>query len=558
MAKVPEETPNPKTVSSDYKAMTEYWKMVGAILHGVDALRSTSARGGVGAVAGPVIPYAALSQLNAPKRGRNAAASPFLPQFPDELNEDYELRRKNAPLTNIYNDISKNLASKPFTKTLELDEATGEDLKQIAENIDGQGNNLHVFAGETFKNGIDKGIDWILIDYQTVKIPATLADERAMGLRPYWVHIPCERLLAIYSDFLNGVEIITHARIYEPVMQRSGFKESQIERVRIFNREPTIAPNGLVVSYNAATWEVHELKTTEDDVAKEQQAWVLIDSGDITIGIIPMVSFKTGKRDGASWKITPPLKDLAYMQIEEFQQESNLKYVKELTAFPMLTGNGVSPPKEDEGTTAVLSVGPKRVLYAPPSDGGSGSWSFIEPGASSLEFLRKDLEGFRDQMRDLGMQPLAAASLTVITTSNISMKAHNTVQAWALQLKDSLEQAWCITAKWLNQTVEPEVHVHTDFGVDFGADAELASLLTAEAAGIISKATIQDEFKRRGVLGDDFDPEEEMQKLAEQQSNDVLTPEAHIDPVTGMPIVVQPKHGILNPPPQPVVKPTVN
>jgi hypothetical protein len=56
------------------------------------------------------------------------------------------------------------------------------------------------------------------------------------------------------------------------------------------------------------------------------------------------------------------------MQIEEFQQESNLKSIKELTAFPMLAGNGVSPPdKRADGSEVIVPVGPRAVLFAPPA-----------------------------------------------------------------------------------------------------------------------------------------------------------------------------------------------
>jgi hypothetical protein len=127
----------------------------------------------------------------------------YLPKFENETDGDYQ-RRRNAPLTNIYSDISRNLASKPFSKTLELDEAAPDQYKKLAENIDGQGNNLHVFAAETFKSGLDKGIDWILVDYTKVPPGSTLADEAGIGARPYWVRIQAERMLAVYSDFLNG------------------------------------------------------------------------------------------------------------------------------------------------------------------------------------------------------------------------------------------------------------------------------------------------------------------------------------------------------------------
>jgi hypothetical protein len=186
------------------------------------------------------VPYATLQQLRV--RGRNGPVSPYLPQFPNETNADYQTRRLNAPLTNIYADISSNLAAKPFSKTLELDEKTPDDLKKLAENIDGQGNNLHVFSRETFKAGLDKGVHWILVDYPKVPAGATLADERASGARPYWVHIPAERMLAVYSVFFGGKEIITHARIYEPSTRRIGYTEQSVHRVRILDR-PELWPS---------------------------------------------------------------------------------------------------------------------------------------------------------------------------------------------------------------------------------------------------------------------------------------------------------------------------
>jgi hypothetical protein len=216
----------------------------------------------------------------------------------------------------------------------------------------------------------------------------------------------------------------------------------------------------------------------------------------------------------------------------------------------------VNPPADGGGIT----IGPHKVLFAPPSmEGRPGAWAFIEPSAESLNFLKNDLEALRKSMKDLGMQPLTDANLTVVTTANVAAKAHNAVQAWALGLKDALQQAWKFTALWLNQKDEPLVNVHTDFGVDQEAGTELDALLKAEGQGILSKKTVQEEFKRRGVLSDDFDPDEEEQLLAEQQSNDTLQPEKMIDPVTGQPLVVTPKPGVPNPPPKPPAqKPALN
>jgi hypothetical protein len=79
------------------------------------------------------------------------------------------------------------------------------------------------------------------------------------------------------------------------------------------------------------------------------------------------VPFVPVGRHGMSWKVKPAFHDIAYMQVEEFQQESNLKTIKELTAFPMLSGNGVTPPPMARS----VPVGPRAVLFAPM--GGDGT-----------------------------------------------------------------------------------------------------------------------------------------------------------------------------------------
>jgi len=552
---------SPKTPSSDYTSMMRYWQMVEAILGGVEKLRQPVGLGMQQGIAGPPTPPSILSNLN---RDVQFGAFEYLPKFENETTEDYQRRRRHAPLTNIYSDISRNLASKPFSKTLELAEKTLDQYKTLAENIDGQGNNLHVFAGDVFKSGLDKGLDWILVDYTKVPPGSTLADEAGIGARPYWVRIQAERMLAVYSDFLNGNEVFVHARIYEPTIQRVDYIEQLVERVRIFNREPVYGGipdvnEGLIIGYSTPTWEVWEAQMvqTVDSNGKNTstETWVMIDSGNVTVGFIPLVPFRTGRRYASTWKIDPPLRDLAYMQIEEFQQESNLKTIKELTAFPMLTGNGVNPPSDGS-----ITIGPHKVLFAPPNaDGRPGTWAFIEPSAASLNFLKSDLEALRKSMKDLGMQPLTDANLTVVTTANIAAKAHNAVQAWALGLKDALQQAWKFTALWLNQKDEPLVNVHTDFGVDQEAGTELDALLKAEAQAVLSKKTVQEEFKRRGVLSDDFNSDHEEQQLAEEQANNTLSVEQAIDPVTGE--IVDPSTRpqlISKPATSPAAKPPLN
>jgi hypothetical protein len=126
-----------------------------------------------------------------------------------------------------------------------------------------------------------------------------------------------------------------------------------------------------------------------------------------------------------------------------------------------------------------------------------------------------------------------AANMTVITAANVSKKASSQVQAWAILFKDTLDRALALTSKWLNIPDQTEAIVYTDFAVETGEGKELDALLKAESQGVISKRTVALEFKRRGILADDHDQDEEDERIALQ--NEGLEPEDEIDPVTGEP-----------------------
>ncbi|HEX2554229.1 MAG TPA: DUF4055 domain-containing protein [Microvirga sp.] len=497
---IPEDA-TPATTSADYKAMSGFWELVSDILAGVERMR--------------------------------LRASVYLPKFVEENPDLYSLRCKNAPLTNLYADISRNLASKPFSKTVDISDDAPEVLAGklneqtklrtggLVDDIDGQGNSLHVFASDAFKAGIDKGISWIFVDHTPARPnpggrPLTKAEEREQGLRPYWVHVPCERLLAVYSTFVGGVEVLTHARIAEDAVVRDGYREVVKKRVRVIDRPVTAeAADGRPVALGPAVWNLFE---EQEDKTTARKTWVSIGTGSYSIGVIPLVPFIPGKRHGTSFVVDPPLRDLAHMQLEEFQQESNLKEVKTLTAFPMLAAIGVQPTVTDPETGKTrdmkIPIGPSSVLFAPPDPTGNhGDWKFVEPSAESLKFLKEDLAAFRQEMRDLGMQPLLAANLTVVTTANLSQKASSAVQAWAILFKDTLDRCLALTSKWLGLSDTTTAKVHTDFAVDVNADGDLPELLKARVAGEISRPTYWSELQRRGKLGPEFDPEAEGERL---------------------------------------------
>ncbi|MBR0693661.1 DUF4055 domain-containing protein [Bradyrhizobium lablabi] len=490
MATDPTAKKGPDTPSSDYEAVKCDWDRATAIMGGADAMR--------------------------------AAGEKYLPRYPNEKPpsfgrpeevDDYKVRLAKAPFTNLYADVLHNLSTKPFSKQVKLLDGAPATIVDLVGDVDGQGNNLHVFSGDLFEAGINKGVDWICVEYPKMAPGVTLADERRSGARPYWVRIAAERVVAVYSDYQRGKQIFTHVRILEPTLERDGFGEKLTQRVRVYNRNKRDVEIGgmMVAEYDPATSELWEL--VKDPSGLKQPEWVLVEGPlPISIGEIPLVPFITGARCGAGWAIEPPLRDIAHAQVKEYQIESNLDHILDLTAFPMLAGNGVTPPGEENGIKVKVPVGPRAVLFAPPDNNGKhGEWKWIEPNADSIAKLMEHLETVRKEIRDLGMQPLLpkTGNLTATASALAGAKAHSAVQAWALGLKDALERALAMSAKWLDEAAAPQVAVHTDFGSGIEDPTELSMLTDMRRENDLSQDTLWSEMVRRGVLSDDFDAEKE-------------------------------------------------
>lgn len=457
-----------------------------------------------------------------------ARGKKYLPSFPTELKEDYDFRLATAVFTNIYGDIIETLSSKPFEKEVTLVEGEGTEAKSIPqeiqdfiENVDGDGTNLTGFAANTFYNGINSAVDWIFVD-MPISDAQTRADEKAAGIRPNWSHVLGRNVLEAQQTMIGGEFVWSYIRIWEP---------GSPNYVRILQRVG-----------DTATWELWR-EITNNAGGKE---YVRESSGVISIGVIPMVPFITGRRDGKRYFFFPAMRSAADTQLKLYRQESAKQYIDTLTAHPMLAGQGVKPDKDADGTPKPIGIGPGRVVYAPPTgDGQHGEWQFISPQGEVLNYHKENCKETTQQMRELGRVPLTAQSsnVTVITSAAASGKTRSAVGAWAINLKNALENALVYTCMWFgikDTQYSPEVYVYTDFDAFLENVEDLQALGTARAAKDISRETYWDELKRRGVLSDDFDKEEEEQRLLDElpgeedldaEGNPIVTPPAKKPPV---------------------------
>ena len=470
-----------------------------------------------------------------------AGAETYLPRHPVELDEDYKYRLSCGYLTNIFADTIDTLSAKPFDQECHIidDSASvafigdpimvadstapgkkkdsGKRKGGFQENVDGKGSHLHVFAKEVFKNGIANSLDWIFVDYPKVPAGLTQAEEDQYNIRPYWYRVPALNVLEVQSAMVGGKEEFVYMRLWEQTSVKNGWSVEVRERVREITREKTVDKRGLV-SYGMPEFVVWE-RDPSLNVTKEADRWKKVDSGVYTIGVIPLVPFITGHRRGTSWQFDPSMRTCVDLQIKLYQQETGLENVTNLVNYPMLSAVGINL-NDAEGNQVEITMGPHTILSAPPSPDGSGTpgrWEFISPASDGLKFSLDRTDKTKEELREAGRQPLTANSqnITVVTSAFAAGRANSAVQAWALSLKDTLENALDLTAKWMNEPSEPEVFIFTDFPTGT-EDESFEDVLTMREKGDLSRRTVWKEAKRRGKLAPEFDPDAEDAALADE------------------------------------------
>lgn len=462
--------------SPDIETMVPYWDMVTDIIEGEEAIKNGGTK--------------------------------YLPMFPDENERDYEFRLEVGKFTNIYRDTLEGLATKPFQDEVSIvGEGSNEEMKAFAEDVDGCGNNITSFAALTFFNGINYAIDWIFVDYPSVEEGSniSIAQAKARNLKPYWRHVLGKNVLKVNSHMEGSKEIIDYFRYQEPSYGD--------EPIRVREYFEMIDESGKKVVKWVLYQKVEQSSNTDEE-------FVEIDSGFMSIGFIPVVPFITGRRDGNRFKFYPVMKDAANLQIKLYQNESALEYIKVLACYPMLATDGLKPKLDVKGVPDKVRVGPNTVLYGCElKNGGGGTWKYVEPQANSLEFLKKDIDKTKTDLRELGRQPLTALSsqLTTVTTSIAAGKAKSAVTTWALALKDCLENALLMTMQWQRKDIpeseQPEVNVYTGFDNVLEDGSDLEELGKARERKDISRETYLEELKRRKILSAEFTFERETERL---------------------------------------------
>jgi len=500
---VPEKNPeSPATTCMAYDIMLPRWEVVSDLIGGTPRMRGASER--------------------------------YLPRHENESPVAYEERLGRAVLLNQTKRTLLALVGRVFSEPVQIDESTNPAVLGWMDDIDLQGNAVHVFAREWFKEGLQKGFAAIMVEYPRTSAVAnrTRAHDLREGVRPYWVHIPPENIIDMSAEMRQGREVITHVRIREEEVRRVGFAQGVVNQIRSLTvvdaGTPVAVPEGYEhllggnpgVASRAAAVGFRDARVLcviyeEDTRQKEDDAkrWPVADAFFLEVPEITLAVFYADRE--SMLLATPPLSDLAYLNIAHWQSTADQTNILTTARFPMLASSGVVDETK-------ITVGPKNWLnIADPA----GRWYFVEHTGASIGAGRDNLKDLEDQMASYGAdflkkKPSGTATERVLDEAG----GVSDLEDAAMRFNDSLSMAMYFTALWAN--IDPDavgsVAVQTDLAPDSGGPQGLAEVGQARRNGDLAREMYLQELRRFGALDPAFDLEEN-EALLEAEREEFVT-----------------------------------
>lgn len=438
-----------------------------------------------------------------------AGGTKYLPQYSAESIARYEVRRKIAA---FYNGYGRTVVAS-VGMLVEEEPALGDDmpqeLKDLWENIDAAGTHGAVFTRRLATSGIVDGYAGILVEHSRVTDPlldlakasadAALAiaegrplaadDEKALGLRPYFLLFKADDVLFPIYEKINGVKTLVQIVFREVVTRRKGqFGVRSVTQYRVY-----VNTRGVVT---------YELWRTPDAGGKAQRV-----EGPTVIPnqtSIPWSPFPAGDEVApGEWK--PPLLDLADLNIQYHVSLTNHLSLQSLAYVP--TPVRIGAQADENGDYPELVLGPGNTIEAPIVEGVAQPIYWLSPPVDVLEFGESTLQSTKADMGTLGAAFLSAETRAAETAEGKridSAASRATLKSVSRALKDCLETAFGFVANY-RRTKAGSVTLSEDFTGE-GIDPQMmAGMTTAYQAGGI---TLQEyrHFLRTGQLPEDFDP----------------------------------------------------
>ena len=390
----------------------------------------------------------------------------FLPLEPREDYTAYLARVNRAVFTPYTQRLIRAAAGLILRKPISV---TGDPYwtEVFNKDVDGCGSDLDEYARRLVTCALTYGHSHILVDFPAPSNARSLAEERALNRRPYWIEVDPTNIYGWRLDREANYGRLTQVRIGEKAVIPDGeFGEKVYDQVRVIESG----------RYRVFRQEEQKLEMqgpfpypASFDQSDATSEYELVESGDFSLGEIPLVTIYADKKDTMTSR--PPLLDIAHLNLAHFQRQADLIHSLHIASQPMLVLEGW----DDQTKDMAISVN-----YAMATQPGNKVY-YVEPASSAFEAQTSEIQELQQQMATLGISTLSQQKFVAESADARRLDRIDTnsmLSMISMDLESGLQKSYNLAANYLG-IEPPEVKISRDFdlqrliGQDITAMAQL-------------------------------------------------------------------------------------
>jgi len=411
--------------------------------------------------------------------------------LPLEPREDYDayLSRVNRSVFSPYTQRLVRAATglilrKPITV---IGDPYWTDV--FVKDVDGCGSDLDEYARRNLICALTYGHSNTLVDFPAPRGARSLAEERLQNRRPYWIEIDPSNIYGWRLDREVNYGKLIQVRIAEKAVVPDGdFGEKVYEQIRV------IEPGKYRIYRKRET--TKDMYTEDDafagnfDSPADEKDYELVESGDFSLGEIPLVTVYAGKTDTMTSK--PPLLDIAYLNLAHFQRQADLIHSLHVASQPLLVMEGWDDQTKD---TAI------SVNYAMATQPGNKIY-YVEPAASAFEAQSAEIQELQSQMATLGISTLSQQKFVAESADARRLDRVDTnsmLSMVSLDLEQKMQKAFNLSADYLGLE-PPEIKISRDFDIERLIGQDITALTSLFDQQVIDREEFRDILVQGEVL----------------------------------------------------------
>ena len=359
----------------------------------------------------------------------------------------------------------------------------------FVKDVDGCGSDLDEYARRSLICALTYGHSNTLVDFPAPTGAISLAEERNQNRRPYWIEVDPANIYGWRLDREVNYGKLIQVRIAEKAVVPDGeFGEKVYEQIRV------IEPGRYRIYRKKETTKDMYTQNEEfagnfDSPANEQEYEVL-ESGEFSLGEIPLVTVYAGKTDTMTSK--PPLLDIAYLNLTHFQRQADLIHSLHVASQPLLVMEGW----DDQTKDMAISVN-----YAMATQPGNKVY-YVEPAASAFEAQAAEIQELQLQMATLGISTLSQQKFVAESADARRLDRVDTnsmLSMVSLDLEQKMQKAFDLSANYLGLE-PPEIKISRDFDIDRLIGQDITALTSLFDQQVIDREEFRDILVQGEVL----------------------------------------------------------